>query len=534
MQSVTEQMIQMFCEEYLEKLYYFCLKKTNDSYEAQDLASDIMFHILASLYKGIIPIHFHAWVWQIARNRYSAWAKEKSTRKNKFSTEDIAGLELGVEEDLILEDWIHKENLSLLRRELAFISSDYRNIIVAYYLNGMSVKEIAEKQKLPEGTVKSKLLRARKRLKEGMSMAREFGKMSYQPENVYFTVSGEFGRFGEPWCYLQRLLSKNILLAAYRQPSTAEELAIEIGVALPYMEDELQTLLDATLLHKNGKYYESNLIIVSARTLEKIEAHLYGCIPQLTKGVIEVLETWKRYQEENENKWYEGCCSYEDLKWTLLPLIIGKIKMNSNEGYTIRPNGGEWDVIGMEGWSDDLGIRVGKHGTPIYDSTQEKENIPFWQFKFGEKDIWDGPVFLTYQEASALWAVARKDYAHVSEEYLKHLTQYGYLIKVDNRYEPAIPVILKEGCRLKSDQKSEMKRLVGIVEEIAMRHQLFCQEVIKKEAPDFMREKLHQIQFASQVVERMDGMLLEEALRMGYLSRPKENERRILGAYLEY
>ena len=79
-------------------------------------------------------------------------------------------------------------------------------------------------------------------------MAREFGKLSYNPENIAFVMNGMVGKNEEPCNYISRLLCKNILLAAYRTPSTAEELAMEVGVALPYMEEELSALVEATLM----------------------------------------------------------------------------------------------------------------------------------------------------------------------------------------------------------------------------------------------------------------------------------------------
>nr|MBQ4318373.1 RNA polymerase sigma factor [Clostridia bacterium] len=135
---------------------------------------------------------------------------------------------------------IKAEEEALLRRELAFISSDYRTIVVAYYIENRRTADIAASLGLPKGTVESKLFRARQKLKEGMNMAREFGKRSYNPDNVTFTNNcNAFGKNGQPWTILNHLLYQNIFLQAYNNPSTAEELALELGIALPYMENEL-------------------------------------------------------------------------------------------------------------------------------------------------------------------------------------------------------------------------------------------------------------------------------------------------------
>jgi hypothetical protein len=121
-------------------------------------------------------------------------------------------------------------------------------------------------------------------------MAREFGKLSYNPENIAFWVNGLPGANGEPRIYVSRSLSKNIMLAAYRTPATAEELAMEVGIALPYMEEELSTLVDATLMKKNGDKYETNIFIVSAEAQEKICAHLRSISPELTKAIFDTIE----------------------------------------------------------------------------------------------------------------------------------------------------------------------------------------------------------------------------------------------------
>ena len=254
--EMHDRLVNEFAENYMEKLFYFCLKKTGSHIEAEDLTQDIALQIITALNKGTIPTSFSAWVWQIARNRYCVWAKEKHSRNESVTGSDISDYEIKDESENILDEMIRTEQLALLRRELAFIKSDYRNIVVAYYIENKNVREIASTLSLPTNTVKSRLLRSRQILKEGVDMAREFGKLSYNPENVAFVMNGMVGKSGEPWNYISRSLCKNILLAAYRTPSTAEELAMEVGVALPYMEEELSALVEATLMKKNGNRYE--------------------------------------------------------------------------------------------------------------------------------------------------------------------------------------------------------------------------------------------------------------------------------------
>ena len=229
-----------FAEDYLGKLFYFALKKTGNESDADDLTEDIAEAVLSGLSRGGDPENFDAWVWAVARNRWKRWAKRKYYGPDG-SFADVDGMEAVLSDGEDMEaSFVLSEDLMTLRRELAFIRRDYRQILVAHYFENKSVSVIAREFSVPLGTVKTKLQSSRRKLKEGMEMAREFGKRSYQPENITFHMDGMTGDNGQPWTILTHLLYKNIFLEAYENPSTAEELALELGIALPYMEDELE------------------------------------------------------------------------------------------------------------------------------------------------------------------------------------------------------------------------------------------------------------------------------------------------------
>ena len=172
----NEAFVRELTSNYMDKLFYFCLKKTRDRYEAENLAADIVLNVLSSHERWPATISFSAWFWQIAKNRYSVWAKKKSEHDRWISEFDISEYDIA-DEDAITEDLIlRKENLDLLRRELAFISSAYREVIVAYYIEDKSIKEIAAAIGASESAVKVNLFRARKALKEGMDICYSFSE----------------------------------------------------------------------------------------------------------------------------------------------------------------------------------------------------------------------------------------------------------------------------------------------------------------------------------------------------------------------
>ncbi|MBQ8448478.1 MAG: sigma-70 family RNA polymerase sigma factor [Clostridia bacterium] len=547
--KMRDRLINEFAENYMEKLFYFCLKKTGSHTEAEDLTQDIALQIITALNQGTIPTSFSAWVWQIVRNRYSVWANEKHNRNESVTGSDIGDYEIEDESENILDEMIHAEQIALLRRELAFIKSDYRNIVVAYYIENKSVRDIALSLSISISAVQQRLHRARIILKEGMNMAREFGKLSYNPENISFWVNGLHGANGEPGIYVSRSLSKNIMLAAYRTPATAEELAMEVGVALPYMEEELSTLVDATLMKKNGNKYETNIFIVSAEAQEKICAHVRGIAPELTKAIIDTMEYNIEWSNKNAPYWHEGYQSYEDMKWALLMIEADNVSFdtlkpfNKNAkdvpnigpwGHTLRPNGGEWDLLGMEIHHGDEPKHVGLSGCVSCPNEKDLPEIMFRQFRFKYCGIENRtPPILTYADGQAMVAVAEGKSADIDNAILKRLESYGYIKKTDDGYIPAIMVMRKnKSSKMPKEIREQFEALRHKATEIATRHYLFCREQIYKEIPDFLKEDVFQIDHACSNIFSMRGAVLEEAIKQGYLTFDKDNDKQMLGAYL--
>lgn len=547
--EMRDRLINEFAENYMEKLFYFCLKKTGSHVEAEDLTQDIALQIITALNKGTIPTSFSAWVWQIARNRYSVWAKEKHNRNESVTGSDIGDYEIEDESENILDGMIQTEQMALLRRELAFIKSDYRNIVVAHYIENKSVRDIALSLSISISAVQQRLHRARIILKEGMDMAREFGKFSYKPENIAFWVNGLHGANGEPGIYVSRSLSKNIMLAAYRTPATAEELAMEVGVALPYMEEELSTLVDATLMKKNGNKYETNIFIVSAEAQEKICTHVRGIAPELTKAIIDTMKYNIEWSNKNAPNWHEGYQSYEDMKWALLMIEADNVAFdtlkpfNKNAkdvpnigpwGHTLRPNGGEWDLLGMEIHHGDEPKHVGLSGCVSCPNEKDLPEIMFRQFRFKYCGIENRtPPVLTHAEGQAIVAVADGKSTEVDGAILKRLESYGYIKNTDDGYIPAIMVMHKNKSRkMPKEIREQFEALRRKATEIATRHYLFCREQIYKEIPEFLKEDEFQIDHACANIFSMRGAVLEEAIKQGYLSFDKDNDKQMLGAYL--
>lgn len=67
------------------------------------------------------------------------------------------------DEELIKEEAPPSDPLSV-REAIECLKPEWRTVILLYYLEGCSVSEIAQMLRIPQGTVKSRLMYARKRL----------------------------------------------------------------------------------------------------------------------------------------------------------------------------------------------------------------------------------------------------------------------------------------------------------------------------------------------------------------------------------
>jgi hypothetical protein len=256
---------------------------------------------------------------------------------------------------------------------------------VAYYIEDRSVGDIARALGQPEGTVKSRLFRSRNLLKEGMNMAREFGSKSYKPEEVRFEATGRQDS-GLPWSAVQRMLPKNILLEASNNPSTAEELSVAVGVAMPYMEEEIAALVDAGLLKEVGNRYVTNFYIMS----RDLQVAVRNEITLLTRDWAE------RYDELMDKSipiYRKGCfvpssMTDGELKWFLALSLLDECIM-ACKGYTLdfpvkHPHHDDsWGFIGYEGnYLPDQWF-VGQSGS------MEGSDAEFWSYQIGKWNMWN-------------------------------------------------------------------------------------------------------------------------------------------------
>lgn len=415
----------------METLFYFCLRKTSSADEAAELSQDIALAALDALHRGAKIDHMPGWFWQIARNRYARWAERRHKIRDTAAESDITAYEIAESDGDLSDAMVRAEELSILRRELAFVRREYREILVAYYLENRPIRDIASSLSLSVNAVQQRLSRARKTVKEGMDMAREFGVRSYQPENVNFTMNGRVGKKGQPWTILTHLLYKNIFLELSGNPETAEEVSIALGIALPYMEDELAFLVREQLVKKTGERYETDFPIVSREEQRAAHEKSLAVAGPLTDTLCAIVDT---YAANGGAKACFDTISYENAKWALLARVFDELECAEYAKNPDRPDDGAWTVTGYEIIDWEEPHFVGMHGGLTYEET---EAIQFWQYKFQWQNLWNNtPTFLTVPEAQTLRDTATGHADKCDPATLARLISYGYFRRDGDRLTP--------------------------------------------------------------------------------------------------
>jgi len=337
-------------EEYISKILGFCFLKTDTKEEAEDLAQDITLQVLKYIHSNKEIENFNALVWSISNHTFFKWLRSRKRNTAAYLTELYAS------EENAEEDYIYREQQNLLRREVAHLSKKYREAIVLHYFDGKSCEEIAILQGKSVGTVKWWLYDARKFIKGGMTNMREYGERSYKPGTLRMSCQGMPGANEEPMRCAERKSAQNILLSAYKKPLSIEELCVALGISAPYIEDEVNYLVDNQLMKEVsvGKF-QTDFVILPGENLRVSDEIYKTCFPAYYIELIKLLNQNKDLLVSA--KFNTANFSWERLLWVYIHLITDnnlgvfkreECKINLYHDIPNRPNGGKWIALGFE------------------------------------------------------------------------------------------------------------------------------------------------------------------------------------------
>jgi RNA polymerase sigma-70 factor (ECF subfamily) len=155
-------------------VYRTALAITGDPDAAADLLQDVFLRLHRFAGRIDLDRPLEPWLYRMTANCSYTWVK-RHTRWTK-SLEDIAEWLMGGWKNPPLQQVELNDSWRQIQLALSALPISQRVVVVLYYLNDLSLQEIADALEIPVGTVKSRLHYGRQALKENLGLVAEDGK----------------------------------------------------------------------------------------------------------------------------------------------------------------------------------------------------------------------------------------------------------------------------------------------------------------------------------------------------------------------
>lgn len=159
--AIRTEMIQL-----LPRLRGFARSLTGRQDTADDLVQQTCEKALRSL-QGFAPgTRLDAWLFRIMRN---SWIDTCRARREAVALDDLADTEPALAGDDGRQVTEHRLHLAEVERAMNRLPEEQRSVLMLVCVEGMRYREVAEALDIPEGTVMSRLSRARLALAQALA-----------------------------------------------------------------------------------------------------------------------------------------------------------------------------------------------------------------------------------------------------------------------------------------------------------------------------------------------------------------------------
>ena len=152
---------------YGQRIYAMAYRLTGNRHEAEDLAQDVFVRVYRNLDK-YSPGTFDGWLYRITKNLFlDRVRRRRRIRMVELPDDDWHG-SMAVDEDpgTLVDD---RGIDGRIERALGELAPTFRTAVVLCDVQGLSYEEIAEATGWPLGTVRSRIHRGRKQLRDALA-----------------------------------------------------------------------------------------------------------------------------------------------------------------------------------------------------------------------------------------------------------------------------------------------------------------------------------------------------------------------------
>ena len=178
-QHAWEQIVRL----YWRKVFNIAYKFVGKHDEAEDLTQDVFLKIFKSLDTFDRRANFQTWLISVSRNlcidHYRSVRKERQTIDRDVDANELTPASSEPGPIAALEQ---RDRVVLLRHALARLPDTLRTAVLMRDIQELSYQEIADRLRLPEGTVKSRINRGRTELARHVKKLGDLRSVRLQPD----------------------------------------------------------------------------------------------------------------------------------------------------------------------------------------------------------------------------------------------------------------------------------------------------------------------------------------------------------------
>ena len=156
---------ELIVRQYWRKVFNIAYKFVGKHDAAEDLAQDIFLKIFKSLNTFDRRANFQTWLISVSRNlcidHYRSVRKERETIDRDVDPNELSPASHEISPMAHLEQ---RDRVVLLRQALSELPDTLKTAVLMRDIQEMTYQEIADRLRLPEGTVKSRINRGRTEL----------------------------------------------------------------------------------------------------------------------------------------------------------------------------------------------------------------------------------------------------------------------------------------------------------------------------------------------------------------------------------
>jgi RNA polymerase sigma factor (sigma-70 family) len=163
--SGNEKAFATLLNRYRDSIYFMLLKMVNNSSDAEDLTIEAFGKAFRSLESYTPSFAFSTWLFKIATNNCIDFIRKKQASPSIIDQgqDEMDSYTVNIQSDMPdpEEALINRQKIQQLREVVDQLKPRYKKLIELRYYKEYSYEEISNELKLPVGTIKAQLFRAK-------------------------------------------------------------------------------------------------------------------------------------------------------------------------------------------------------------------------------------------------------------------------------------------------------------------------------------------------------------------------------------